>query len=124
MRLSIVDHLGLGDRMSISMVPCFVFPAARKLELIFGRVNSKATIRFPMKDLLPLVPNVLHQQLLASPYYAESSHTLIINSDESRKASENTQKCFEKLCDIIKATGKRAVRGETSLEQAARVENL
>ena len=88
------------------------------------RVNSKATVRFSMKDLLPLIPNVLHQQLLASQYYAEKSHSLVIKSEESRKANENTQKCFEKFRDLIMTVGKSTIKGETSLEQVAKVKKL
>lgn len=77
-----------------------------------------------MKDLLPLVPNILHQKLVASQYYAEKSHTLVIKSDESRNANNNTQKCFDKLRDIIIVAGKSVVKGETSPAKIARVKLL
>lgn len=77
-----------------------------------------------MGELLPLIPNVLHQQLLSSPYYAQRSHSLVIKADESRKASENAQKCFEKLRNAIETAGKFAVKGETSSEQVEKVKKL
>lgn len=92
--------------------------------LMLDRVNSKATVRFHMKDLLSIVPTVLHPQLHASTYYAEKSHSLVIQADGSRRQSENVQDCFDKLKLMIKAAGKRVVRGETSPEKAAKIRKM
>ena len=94
------------------------------MELMVGRVNSKATARFQMKDLFTIVPKILHQQLRRSQYYAPNSETLVIQADSSRKQSDNVNQCFETLRDLILTAGKIAVRGETSLEQKARVKGL
>lgn len=77
-----------------------------------------------MKKLLPLIPNVLHQQLHASQYYAERSDSLVIQAGGSRKQSENVQDCFRKLQDLIKAAGRTSVKGQTSPGQLARVKRL
>lgn len=92
--------------------------------LMFGRVNSKATVRFQMKDLSCIVPAILHSQLRASKYYAERSHSLVIHTDGSRKQTDNVHECFQKLRRLIEAAGKTVVKGETSPKQAARVKNL
>lgn len=92
-----------------------------RFELMLDRVNSKATLRFFMKDLLSIVPIVLHPKLRASKYHAEKSHSLVIQADGRRKQSANVDACFEKLRLMIEAGGKSAVRGETSPEQAAKV---
>ena len=91
---------------------------------MLSRVNSKATVRFQMKDLTSIIPAVLHPQLRASKYYAENSHSLVFHADGSRKQSDNIHECFHKLQLLIEATGKTAVKGETSPDQAARVKSL
>lgn len=92
--------------------------------LMGGRVNSKATARFQMKDLISLVPGILHHQLRRSRYYAPKSETLVIQADGSRRQSANVDQCFQILRDQIIAAGKIVVRGETSPEQKARVKKL
>lgn len=77
-----------------------------------------------MKDLTPIIPAILYAQLLASTYYAEKSHSLVIHADGSRKQADNVHECFKKLWLLIEATGKTAVKGETTPEQVARVKNL
>ena len=88
------------------------------------RVNTKATVRFHMKDLTSIVPPVLHSQLRASKYYAERSNSLVIHADGSRRQSDNIRECFHKLRLLIEASGKTAVKGETLPEQAAKLKNL
>lgn len=95
------------------------------LKLIqYARVNSKAMLRLPLKDLLPSVPNLLHDQIRASPYYAEKSDALVIQADINRKQSDNVDACFMKLQDLILAAGRSSIKGETSPEQAERVKRL
>ena len=77
-----------------------------------------------MKDLLRIVPEIFHQQLRKSRYYAPKSETLVIQADGSRKQSDNADQCFEILRDVILDIGKRVVKGETSPEQKARVKSL
>ncbi len=81
-------------------------------------------LRLPLKDLLPSVPNILHNQIRASPYYAEKSDALVIQADSNRKQSDNVTACFTKLQDLILAAGRSSVKGETSPEQAERVKSL
>ncbi len=88
------------------------------------RVNSKATVRLFMKDLLPLIPNVLHQEIKDSRFHAERSHALVIQADGSRKQGDNVEEAFTKLRDLIIAAGKKRVRGETSPEQVKKMKNL
>ncbi|MCJ1224108.1 hypothetical protein MMC12_000751 [Toensbergia leucococca] len=89
-----------------------------------NKVNSKATVRVEMKDLLPLIPGILHQELIASRYYAERGHALVIQADGSRKQGDNVQECFKKLQDLVISAGKSTVTGETSLEQVKKVKRL
>lgn len=88
------------------------------------RVNSKAMLRIPFKDLQALVPTILHDEIKASQYYAGSSGSLIIQADSSRKQGDNVSACFAKLHDLFMNAGKNCVKGETSPEQVQRVRRL
>lgn len=92
--------------------------------LMMIRVNSKATARFQLKDLNSIVPQMIHEQLQNSRYYAPKSETLVIHADGSRKQSDNVDQCFQILRDVILDVGRLIVKGETSTEQKARVKLL
>ena len=92
--------------------------------LMPSRTNSKATLRLSLKDLLPPLPKLLHDQLQASRYYASRSNSLVIQADSSRKQTENAQDCYRKLQDLLLAAGRSAVRGETTPAQVAKVKLL
>ncbi|KAL9638294.1 MAG: hypothetical protein Q9204_001553 [Flavoplaca sp. TL-2023a] len=89
-----------------------------------NKVNSKATLRLPLRELLPSVPNLLHNQIKASPYYAQKSDTLVIQADSNRKQSDNVDACYAKLQDLILTAGRSSIKGETSPEQAEKVKRL
>lgn len=88
------------------------------------RVNSKATARFQMKDLISIVPTILHQPLRRSQYYAPKSESLVIHADSCRKQGDNVDQCFRILRDLILSAGQIAVRGETAPAQKAKVKGL
>ena len=94
------------------------------MALIVKRVNSKATLRLLLKDLLPIVPKILHQQIKESRFHAQRSQALVIQADSSRRQSDNVEEAFTKLRDIIATAGKTVVRGEVSPEHIERVKKL
>ena len=77
-----------------------------------------------MKDLLPLIPRILHSEVKRSRFYAGKSESLIMQSDASRKQTGNVEECYQKLYSIIVTAGRATVRGETSPEQTRRIKNL
>ncbi|KAL2803387.1 hypothetical protein BJX63DRAFT_425316 [Aspergillus granulosus] len=89
-----------------------------------NKVNSKATLKVPLASLLPLVPRILHPPLQTSRYYAARTHSLVIQSEESRKQAANVDACYEKLHQLLTATAKDLIPGETSAEQRVRVQKL
>ena len=89
-----------------------------------ARVNSKATLRLTAKDFLPLIPHLLHSEVLASRYFASKSESLVIQGDESRSQAENIKECYGKLHAMVVAAGRKAVKGETSQTQVERVKAL
>ncbi|EXJ85778.1 hypothetical protein A1O1_06146 [Capronia coronata CBS 617.96] len=116
-----VVRVVLVARMSISMFDLLVIS---RQGLMFLRVNSKAQLRVPVDRLLPLLPPVLHEGILASRYYAQGSSSLVIQADESRKQPANKETCFRKLTQLIVDEYKRAVPGETTADQKKKVEKL
>ncbi|KAL4906160.1 hypothetical protein BDW74DRAFT_139286 [Aspergillus multicolor] len=89
-----------------------------------NKVNSKATLKVPLDSLLPLVPHIIHSPLQSSRYYAARTHSLVIQSEESRKQADNVSACYDKLHQLLKTTAKDLVPGETSPEQRQRVQKL
>ncbi len=61
---------------------------------------------------------------MSSRYYAEKTSSLVIQSDESRKASANKETCVRKLNELIVEVYKHAVPGETTDEQKEKVKRL
>lgn len=78
----------------------------------------------PLAPLLRIVPSALHSEIRSSRFLAARSDSLVIQSDESRKQSQNAELCFKKLKDLLAAAGKVAIPGETSPEQQKKVKDL
>lgn len=77
-----------------------------------------------LDQLLPLLPEVLHDGIRKSTYYAGKTNSLLIQSDDSRKQAANKDTCFRKLNELISDVYNRSVPGETSDEQKQKVKNL
>lgn len=88
------------------------------------RVNSKAQLRVSLGQLLPMVPDVLHEGIRKSTYYAGKTDSLLIQSDDSRKQFANRETCYRKLQTLIEDVYQKTVPGETSAEQKERVQEL
>lgn len=91
---------------------------------MYNRINSKATLKVPIASLFATVPRPLHAEIKKSRYFAARAECLVIQSDESRKQSQNVETCYDKLQQLIAGAGKAAVPGETSVEQKRRVRYL
>ncbi|EXJ85184.1 hypothetical protein A1O3_05859 [Capronia epimyces CBS 606.96] len=89
-----------------------------------NKVNSKAQLRVPISRLFPLIPPVLHEGILASRYYAQSSSSLVIQADDSRKQQANKETCVRKLVQEIVDIYNRTIPGETSADQKDKVKRL
>ena len=88
------------------------------------RVNSKATIKVPLDSLLPLVPPPIHPPLQSSRYTTQRSNSLLIQSDDSRKRTENIEACYDKLYQLLRSAAQEVVPGQTSAEQKNKVREL
>lgn len=87
-------------------------------------MNSKATLKVPLNALLDHIPTALHSAIRSSRYVADRSGALIVQADDSRKQSDNAHSCYARLYQMIVEAGRNAVPGETSAEQAKRVQDL
>lgn len=84
------------------------------------RVNTKATVRLLLDNLLPLVPRILHEHLRSSRWYALRSNSLVFQADSSRKQSDNVAVCMKKLHDLFVSAAKSVVRAESPPEKRAK----
>ncbi|KAF2835913.1 hypothetical protein M501DRAFT_1026451 [Patellaria atrata CBS 101060] len=89
-----------------------------------NKVNSKATLRLPLDQLLMHIPKLLHQGIRESRYYVKNSDALIIQADDSRKQRDNEHSCYTRLYSLVAEVGAKTIPGETSQAQRARVQNL
>jgi peptidyl-tRNA hydrolase ICT1 len=78
----------------------------------------------PLDRLLPHVPTLLHAGIKSSRYYADKTASLLIQSDDSRRQTQNKDTCFRKLHELLVEIGRQTVPGETSEGQTARVKML
>ena len=88
-----------------------------------NRVNSKATLSLDMDGLLPLVPKVIHEELLRSKYLTQDN-TLVFRSEDARTQVENIKICYQKLHQVIIAAGRIAIRSEASEASKAVIERV
>lgn len=77
-----------------------------------------------MSELLAATPAILHSPLRASKYFAEKSNSLVIQADGSRKQTDNVEECFRKLKLLVESVGKSVIKGETTPDQMAKVQQL
>jgi peptidyl-tRNA hydrolase ICT1 len=77
-----------------------------------------------MDRLLPRIPVLLHAAVLSSRFYAEKSHSLLIQADDSRKQGANRDTCYRKLYELLAELAKDNVPGETSEHQKKKVKKL
>ncbi|KAK6359630.1 hypothetical protein TWF696_000775 [Orbilia brochopaga] len=88
-----------------------------------NKVNSKATLRVPIRKLEVFVPPIFIQGLKQNPrYLANNDSEVVISSDSSRSQSANVDDCYQKLYDAI--VNSTAIPGETSDAQKERVKKL
>lgn len=71
-----------------------------------------------------MVPDVLHEGIRKSSYYASKTESLLIQSDDSRKQAANRETCYRKLQTLIEDVYQKTVPGETSQEQQKHVQEL
>ncbi|PYI07487.1 peptidyl-tRNA hydrolase domain protein [Aspergillus sclerotiicarbonarius CBS 121057] len=87
-----------------------------------GGQNVNKSVSASSRVISPLI--VLHSPLLASRYVAARTQSLVIQSDESRRQTDNLESCYDKLHQLLKSLAEDNIPGETSQEQRDRVQRL
>ena len=88
-----------------------------RLNLIYSvrtRGRSKVVMTTPIDKLRLHTPASVIEMLKATQYYVSSSDSIVIQSDEYRKQSENRNDCFKRLREVCLKVGEDAVKRERS----------
>ncbi|KAF3923457.1 hypothetical protein ABW21_db0207691 [Orbilia brochopaga] len=88
-----------------------------------NKVNSKATLRIPIRKLEAFIPAIFIKGLKQNPRYLASNDTeVVISSDSTRSQAANVDDCYQKLYDAI--VNSTTIPGETTDAQKERVKKL
>ncbi|TDZ34961.1 hypothetical protein C8035_v010196 [Colletotrichum spinosum] len=82
-----------------------------------NKTESKALTSWPVKDLLPALPKLLHRAVRQSKYYTASSDSLAFQAQEHRQRAANATENQQKLMDEIQRIYDETVPGETSVDK-------
>ncbi|KAK6226546.1 peptidyl-tRNA hydrolase domain-containing protein [Colletotrichum tabaci] len=79
-----------------------------------NKTESKAITVWPVKDLLSVLPKLLHRGIRESKYYTARSDSLTLQAQTHRHREANTEENQHKLIDEVKRIYAETVPGETS----------
>ncbi|KAK1658817.1 peptidyl-tRNA hydrolase domain-containing protein [Colletotrichum godetiae] len=79
-----------------------------------NKTESKAVTVWPIKDILPVLPKLLHQSIRGSKYYTARSDSLTFQAQTHRQRDANSEENQQKLIDEIIKIYQETVPGETS----------
>ncbi|GJC77679.1 putative uncharacterized protein YOL114C [Colletotrichum liriopes] len=85
-----------------------------------NKTESKAVTVWPVKDLLPVLPKLLHRGIRGSKYYTARSDSLTLQAQTHRQREANTEENQQKLIDEVKRIYQETVPGETSPDKKKR----
>ncbi|KAL0939535.1 peptidyl-trna hydrolase domain-containing protein [Colletotrichum truncatum] len=79
-----------------------------------NKTETKAVTTWPVKDLLAVLPKILHRGIRQSKYYTARSDSLTFQAQEHRQKTANTDENQQKLIDEVQRIYREMVPGETS----------
>ncbi|KAF4822230.1 hypothetical protein CGCTS75_v010850 [Colletotrichum tropicale] len=82
-----------------------------------NKTESKAITAWPVKDLLPMLPKLLHRGIRESKYYTARSDSLTFQAQEHRQRTANSDENQQKLINEVQRIYRETVPGETSNEK-------
>ncbi|KAM3496741.1 hypothetical protein MY10362_009887 [Beauveria mimosiformis] len=85
-----------------------------------NKTETKAISVFPVKDLLAVIPPILHPSLRTSPYYTAGSDSLTFQAQTHRSRTANADENREKLVSVISHLYDEVVPAETSSDKHAK----
>ena len=78
------------------------------------RTETKATTAYPVRELLPTLPKLLHRSIRESKYYTVKSDSLTFHTQDSRSRDANAKENWRKLLKEIFCIYDQVVPNETS----------
>ncbi|KAF6829202.1 peptidyl-trna hydrolase domain-containing protein [Colletotrichum plurivorum] len=85
-----------------------------------NKTESKAITSWPVKDLLPALPKILHRAVRESKYYTARSDSLTFQAQEHRQRAANSDENQQKLIEEVQKMYQETVPGETSTDKKKR----
>jgi hypothetical protein len=117
--------LGLVDQeVNMSTSTPFSFLHYLDVTKPFCRTETKAITTWPISQLTPLLPKIMHSYLRASKYYTAQKDCLSFQAQDSRSRTVNTEENVKKLWEEISRIYEEAVPSETSPEKRQKYAQL
>ena len=88
------------------------------------RTESKATTVWPVSQLLPQLPRLLHAGIRESKYYSKRNDHITIQAQTQRSRTANTDENRQKLFEEIQDLYQRTVPNETSEDKKRKHEAM
>ncbi|KAM3515807.1 hypothetical protein MY11210_000578 [Beauveria gryllotalpidicola] len=89
-----------------------------------NKTETKAISVFPVRDLLAVIPPILHPSLRMSPYYTAGSDSLTFQAQTHRSRTANADENREKLVSVIRQLYDETVPAETSSDKHAKYKEV
>ncbi|KAK4458552.1 hypothetical protein QBC42DRAFT_276519 [Cladorrhinum samala] len=89
-----------------------------------NKTESKATTVWPVSQLLPQLPRLLHAGIRESKYYSKRNDHITIQAQTQRSRTANTDENRQKLFEEIQDLYQRTVPNETSEDKKRKHEAI
>ncbi|EGX96656.1 peptidyl-tRNA hydrolase domain protein [Cordyceps militaris CM01] len=88
------------------------------------RTETKAISVFPVKDILAVIPPILHPTVRMSPYYTAGSDALTFQAQSHRSRTANADENRKKLASVITQLYDEKVPAETGSDKHAKYKEV
>ncbi|KAJ4163926.1 hypothetical protein LMH87_005626 [Akanthomyces muscarius] len=89
-----------------------------------NKTETKAISVFPVKDILAVIPPILHPSIRMSPYYTAGSDSLTFQAQTHRSRTANADENRQKLAAVIAELYDEKVPAETGSDKHAKYKEV
>ncbi|KAK0611542.1 hypothetical protein B0T14DRAFT_330856 [Immersiella caudata] len=89
-----------------------------------NKTETKATTTWPVKQLMTILPSLLHEGIRSSKYYSQRSDSISIQAQTQRSRTANRDENHQKLFEELQALYRSTIPGETSADKTRKYEAL
>ncbi|KAJ3475518.1 hypothetical protein NLG97_g9429 [Lecanicillium saksenae] len=89
-----------------------------------NKTETKAISVFPVKDILAVIPPILHPSIRMSPYYTAGTDALTFQAQSHRSRTANAEENRKKLVSIINQLYDEKVPAETGSDKHAKYKEV